>query len=205
MGRPPKFDIDDVLRRATNLLWDRGCDDVSTRDLEKALDLRAPAIYRRFRNKDDLVAHCLHFYIDTVITRRIQRTLDGADDPLEGLHDFFISTLDTEGDKIGLRGCLLATTAAQAFGKSPEGSAAVNRGWRLMYRAFRQQVERAQQNGQIDARHDPDAVAQALLMSLQGLLTLVRAGVTDLRPGIDVTLRAYGWRSIPSPDTDGGS
>ena len=41
---------------------------------------------------------------------------------------------------------------------------------------------------------DPEALSQALVMSLEGLLTLVRAGDTDLRPGIDMTFRLLGGR-----------
>ena len=45
---------------------------MSTRDLEQALDLRAPAIYRRFGNKDGLIAQCMEHYIKTVIRVRIK-------------------------------------------------------------------------------------------------------------------------------------
>ena len=73
-----------------------------------------------------------------------------------------------------------------------EVHAAIVRGQRLIEQAFRQQIERAQRAGQLAADLDPSAVSQALLMSLQGLLTLVRAGITDLQPGIDATFRLLG-------------
>ena len=199
MGRPTKLELEEVLKRATNLFWRQGCDAVTTRDLEVALDLRAPAIYRRFRSKDELLARCVEYYIDTIVAGRIRRKLDDAADPLKGLHEFFTSTLDPHGRERRLRGCLLANTATHADGQVPEVRAAIQRGWRLMHSAFRYQIIRAQRAAQIDADLDPEAVSQALLMSLQGLLTLIRAGAPDLQLGIDATFSLLGGRMASPP------
>lgn len=192
MGRPAKLELDEVMKRATNLFWEKGSDAVTTRDLEDTLDLRAPAIYRRFRSKDEFFARCVHYYVDNVIVGRLRWTFEDADDPMRALHQFFASTLEPHGREPRLRGCLLANTATHADGRSPEVHAAIVRGWHLIDSAFRNQIERAQRAGQLDAGLDPKAVSQALLMSLQGLLTLVRAGFTDLRPGIDATFSLLG-------------
>jgi len=176
------------------LFWARGSDAVSTRDLEEALDLRAPAIYRRFRSKHELLARCVDHYVDTVVDGRIRRFLRDADDPVDGLHEFFTSTLGPRGREPRLRGCLLANTAAHAEAHVPEIRDAIHRGWRRIDEAFQEQVARAQRTDRIDPDLDPAAVSQALVMSLEGLLTLVRAGATDLRPGIDVTFRLLAGR-----------
>ncbi len=202
MGRPPKLELDEVLKRTSNLLWQRGADAVSTRDLEAALDLRAPAIYRRFGSKDGLIAQTVAHYVDHIIVGRIERFLEADDDPLQGLHAFFTSTLSPYGREKQLRGCLLANTSTSATGQVPHVRAAIHRGWDLMIAAFRRQVERAQDGGQIDPDLDPEAVTLALLMSLQGLLTLVRAGGPDLRPGIDATFRILATDAHWNPPTD---
>lgn len=205
MGRPTKLALDEVLKRATNLFWLHGCDAVSTRDLEAALGLRAPAIYRRFRSKDELLARCVDHYVDTVIAGRIRRIFNDAADPLHGLQHFFTSTLEPHGRERRLRGCLLANTAAHAEAQVPEVRAAIHRGWRLLDSAFQDQIVRAQRAGQVGAHLDPKAVSQALLMSLQGLLTLVRAGATDLEPGIDATFGLLGGLPASSTYQDRGS
>jgi TetR/AcrR family transcriptional repressor of nem operon len=198
MGRPAKLEQDEVLKRATRLFWAKGSDALSTRDLEKALDLRAPAIYRRFPSKNDLLARCIDHYVDNVIVIRVRRYLESADDPLKGLHDFFTSTLQPYGCKPRLRGCLLANTAAHANGQVPEVRAAIFRGWGVIDTAFQQQIARAQRAGQIDSDLDPGALSQALVISLEGLLTIVRASDTDLRPGIDMIFRLLGGRAMTS-------
>lgn len=192
MGRPNKLELDEFLWRAMHLFWLRGSDAVSTRDLERALDLRAPAIYRRFRSKNELLARCVDHYVDRVVSTRVRRYLDDSDDPLQGLHAFFISALDPHPHEPGLRGCLLANTAAHADAHQPEIRDAIHRGWDVIDAAFQRQIERAQQAEQIDPELDPEAVGQALVMSLEGLLTLARASDTDLRPGIDATFRLLG-------------
>ena len=52
MGRRPKFTDDEVLDRAMTLLWSRGPAQVSVRDLEDALEMKAPSIYHRFGSMD---------------------------------------------------------------------------------------------------------------------------------------------------------
>lgn len=187
MGRPNKLELDEILWRATDLFWARGCETVTTRDLEAALGLRAPAIYRRFESKDQLLARCVDHYVDHVIVGRIQRKLDGSDDPMRGVEAFFTSVLEPHGREDRLRGCLLANTATQAAGRIPEVQAAIRRGWDLVDAGFRRNIVAGQRLGQLDPSLDPEAVSQALLISLQGLLTLARAGITDLRPGVATT------------------
>jgi TetR/AcrR family transcriptional repressor of nem operon len=192
MGRPQTLTDDQVLARATDLLWRKGVDAVSTRDLEAAIGLRAPALYRRFPNKHALLAAAIDFYVATVIAGRIERKLDRATDPLQGLHDFFTTTLDPHRGEERLRGCLLANSAAHADAQVPEVLEAIQRGWDMTCQAFQRQIVRAQAAGQLDPALDPLATSQLLQMSLQGLLTLVRAGRADLRPGIDLTFRLLG-------------
>lgn len=200
MGRPAKFELEEILGRATHLFWERGTDAVSTRDLEVALDLRAPAIYRRFPSKHALLARCVDHYVDTVIVGRV-RKLQAADDPVRGLQDYFLSTLEPHGREPHVRGCLLANTATQADGQVPEVHAAIHRGWQLVDAAFQAQIGRAQRAGQVDPTLATQAVSQSLLMSLLGLLTLARAGITDLRAGIDTT---FSLLRTPPPRDDGG-
>lgn len=201
MGRPAKLERDQVIKRAMLLFWEKGCDDVTTRDLEQALGLRAPSIYRRFSSKNELFAHCVQFYVDTVLETRIRTMSEDTDDPMRGLRWFFTSLVEPQGP---VRGCLMTNTATTADGQIPEVHEALLGGMQRVGKAFVEQIARAQQKGQLDASLDPEATSQALLMSLLGLLTLVRAGGADPRPGIDATLRLL--RRPPEPsDTQPGA
>jgi TetR/AcrR family transcriptional repressor of nem operon len=189
MGRPRKFDDDEVLDRAIDLFWRDGSAAVSIRDLETALELRAPSIYRRFESKDQLLARCLDRYVDQEVGGRIRDFLEESDDPLIGLRSFFTSVLRPHRDEQHLRGCLLTTTASHLESSTRETRQAVDQGFSAIEAAFRLQIERAMVIGQLDAGTDATATAKALLLSFQGLLVLARSGVSDLAANIDATFR----------------
>lgn len=200
MGRPTKIKMEELLERSMTLFWERGVDAVTTRDLEAELELRAPAIYRRFASKEALFARAVEHYVDTILVERIRTVFEGADDPVAALHAYFLAAIAPRDREDRLLGCLLVNTATHADGQIPEVRAALLRGLFLVNEAFTREVMRAQEAGRLDTALDPSAVSQALLMSLQGLLTLVRAGVTDLGPGIDATFRMVGGVPAAAPD-----
>lgn len=197
MPRPPKYDDSALLDRSYELLWRDGCDAVSIRDLERALDLKAPSIYRRFHSRDELVARSVDRYVERVVAGRIRRHLDGATDPVSGLHAFFTSALEPAPGESAPRGCLLTVTAGQAAVDDPAVRAAVDAGVGAVRAAFATRVAAAVDRGWTAPGADPDALTTVLLLAFQGLLVLARAGRGDLGPGIDQLLDACFPRRMP--------
>jgi AcrR family transcriptional regulator len=187
VSRPRKIDDTAVLDRATDLFWKHGSDAVSIRDLEIALDLKAPSIYRRFHSKEQLLVHCIDRYVDQQVGGRIRRFLDDSDDPLGGLRTFFTSVLRPHPGERRPRGCLLTATASHADAVTPDIRSALDRGFATIESALTEQVARAVAAGQLDARIDAVAVARSLAMSFQGLLVLARGGAGDLPARIAAT------------------
>ncbi len=187
MARPAKFEDVEVLDRATELFWRDGCDAVTIRDLEVALDLRAPSIYRRFTTKHHLIACCVQRYVDRVVRGRVDSILEASDDPVEGLRSFFTSVLEPFRDERGPRGCLLTVIAGQAAFHDPEIGASVRAGFEVLEAAFRVQLGRAQATGQLRDGIDVGALATGLLASFEGLLVLARSDADGLHAGIDAT------------------
>ena len=188
MGRPPKIDDLEILDRATALFWRDGCDAVTVRDLESALDLRAPAIYRRYATKNALIERCVQRYVDRVVGGRIRRHLENCDDPLEGLRSFFASALEPHPGEETSRGCLLTVTASQTAFKDPAIRSAVRVGMSRIRSGFRTQIERGRATGQFRADVSADVQATHLLLVFEGLLVLARSGSTDLMDSVDVSL-----------------
>jgi len=192
MARPQKLKPEEILDRATDLFWKKGADAVSTRDLESALDLKAPAIYRRFESKNLFLARSIDHYVKIIVRPRIVKILESSADPLDGLREFFFSMLEEHGEEPRLRGCLLTNTAAHQETGAPEVHAALHRGLGVIHGAFLKQIERAQVVGRISSQADAHALTQALFLSLQGLLTLARTGATGLEVGIETTFQLLG-------------
>lgn len=62
MGRPKKYDREDVLEKAMLLFWDRGFADTTIQDLEKATGVNKSGLYAEFSGKDDIFTSSLHHY-----------------------------------------------------------------------------------------------------------------------------------------------
>lgn len=191
MGRPRKLDDDELLDQAIDLFWRDGCDAVSIRDLEAALDIKAPSIYRRFPTRDDLVAACVDRYVEQIVRRRVDRYLTGAEDPVRGLRKFFTTTLAPHPGETISRGCLLTTTAGQHAGDASVVRSALQRGFDAIREGLRDALRRAQTQGLIAHHVDCDITAASLLLSFEGLLVLARNGAPDLRAAIDTTLAMH--------------
>lgn len=185
MARPQKFDDAQVLDRAMETFWLQGWSVTSIRDLEAALDLKAPSIYRRFGSKDDLERAALERYVDRVIEGRIARYLGVGDggldegecdgDPLSDVWAFVVSALDPGPAGEPLRGCLL-TVAALDLPHHPELRSVLADGLARIEAALRRAVERAARAGRLADGVDPAAASANLALAFQGLMVLARSG-----------------------------
>jgi len=189
MGRPAKTTDSDVLDITYALAWQRGCDDVTIRDLEIALDLRAPSIYRRFHSRDELLAAAIDRYVECVVDVRVHRYLENTRDPLRGIRRFFLSVADTRANLGVPRGCLLATTSQQSSYAIPAIRDAVDRGVAKVEEALRAALDRAADQGN-RFTSPPHNLARALLQNFLGVLLLVRCGHDHLKPSVTVMLDA---------------
>jgi AcrR family transcriptional regulator len=198
MGRPAKTTDSDVLDITYALAWQRGCDDVTIRDLEVALDLRAPSIYRRFHSRDELLAAAIDRYVECVVDVRVRRYLEGTGDPLRGIRRFFLTVIDAAAEPEMPRGCLLATTSQQSSYAIPVIRDAVDRGVVRVEDALCTALHRAEASGHRFASPHRD-LAQALLQSFLGLLLLVRCGQDHLKPSVTVVLDALLGPPTPTP------
>ncbi len=189
MGRPAKTGDSDVLDITYALAWQRGCDDVTIRDLEIALDLRAPSIYRRFRSRDELLAAAIDRYVECVVDVRVRRYLEAADDPLRGIRRFVLTATESAGNPATPHGCLLATTSQQSGYAVPVIRDAVDRGIVRVEDALCSALDRAGEAGHRFAAPSRD-LARALLQNFLGLLMLARCGYGNLEPSASVMLDA---------------
>ena len=185
MPRPIKYGDAEILDRASNLLWLAGPDCVTIRDLEAALDLKAPSLYRRFGAREGLVAQAIEHYVEQVVGGRVRHFLDRAEDPIAGLRAFFTSALEPLPGESGPRGCLLTVTAGQEDFENADVRTSVSAGLMTIEQGFRRALEQAQVCGQLRDDANLDALAALLLVSFEGLLVLARSGRAGLGAAIE--------------------
>ena len=189
MGQPAKTTDTKVLDITFDLVWQRGCDAVSMRDLEVALDIRAPSIYRRFHSRDQLLAAAIDRYVEKVVRPRIRRFLIDADDPLDGVRQYYLSNTDAKFQSLARRGCLLTSTSQQAAFQIPVIREAVTRGSNEMESALAAALNRAAAQGH-QFQCAADELALALIQSHVGFLAMTRSGRDGLDTAMAVTLDA---------------
>jgi TetR/AcrR family transcriptional repressor of nem operon len=183
MARPPKFDDDEILDRAMATFWQRGWSQTSIRDLEAALDLRAPSIYRRFGTKEGLGTAVVDHYVDRVVRRRVDKYLDGDGDPIDNITTFLERSVTQSGDGGRLWGCLLTTTSLDAGDADPTLVDALRRGLDTIEDGLRREVHRAAERGRLADGVEPEDATATLTLVMQGLMALARSGASpaDLR------------------------
>lgn len=189
MGQTAKTTDANVLDITFDLVWQHGCDAVSIRDLEVALDIRAPSIYRRFHSRDQLLAAAIDRYVEKVVRPRIQRFLIDAVDPLDGIRQYYLTSIDVKFQSGARRGCLLASTSQQTAFGVPVIREAVTRGSNEMESALVDALDRAAAQGH-RFQYATDELVGALTQSHIGLLVMMRSGRVGLESAMAVTLDA---------------
>jgi AcrR family transcriptional regulator len=76
MGRPKKFDRDDLLDKVALVFWENGFEGTTLRDLEQATGVNKSGLYSEFKNKEDLYLASLDRYISNLVA-----TSPLSDDP----------------------------------------------------------------------------------------------------------------------------
>lgn len=92
MGNTKKFNSNDVLQKAMELFWEKGYLATTTRDLQKATNLKPGSLYCSFKNKENLFAKSLNFYLEN-LRREFDLYLERFDNPLLSLKHFVIDTV----------------------------------------------------------------------------------------------------------------
>ena len=65
-GRPRSFDINEAVRKATLVFWDRGYEGTSVDDLTQAMEITTQSLYAAFGSKSELYKRALNWYQEEV-------------------------------------------------------------------------------------------------------------------------------------------
>lgn len=175
MGRNLSFNEKETLAKVANIFREKGYEATTVKDLEKVTGLTSGSLYNSFGGKESLFDIAIGYYNNNVVRNRISRFLDQADDPLAGLKDLFHSLLNELGGQEN--GCLLTNTAVEFNNRRRHITQELDTGFSLLEAAFKRQIIRCAEKGQISKHPSPQQAATRLLIFYQGILVLVRAGL----------------------------
>jgi TetR/AcrR family transcriptional repressor of nem operon len=173
MARPPGFDRDQVLERATEAFWARGYGDTSIGHLVEATRLQPGSLYAAFKSKQGLFLAALDHYAQHS-RENLQQTLDAAPDPVTGILTFFDDLAN--GGEAARRGCLLVNTVLEVGRSNPTVRARVASHLAAIEATFCAALEEARANGLLDRSKSPESLAKFLMAMIWGLRVLGGTG-----------------------------
>ena len=176
MPRPRKFDESDVVAAARDEFWDRGYAATSVDDLTTATGLGKGSLYGAFGDKHSLFLRALDDYIGTSLdTVRTQLR-----DPDYSAYDRLVRHIREQVKALaadtGLRGCMMAKSAAELSGTDDAVERAVERAYTTWWGELVDTIKEAQRDGAIDRMQNPRALATTLLAFMRGQEALHKAG-----------------------------
>jgi TetR/AcrR family transcriptional repressor of nem operon len=177
-GRPLEYDPDQALDAAMQVFWSRGYEATSLRDLLDAMGLSKSSLYQGFGGKKELFLRCVNRYCEG-ISSRLRGLLDDAGSGVAFIEEVLLIAAAEARKTDGRRGCLLMNTATEFAQRDPEIAARVTSGFEGLRGVLKAAILRGQQEGDITAEVDAEALASYLISSLGGIKTVVKGGAGE--------------------------
>ena len=190
VGRPREFELDDAVRKAMGVFWDRGYHDASLPDLLEGMELSRGSFYKAFVDKRGVYLRALDVYIEDAI-RKLGEILHANPSPKAAIREAFSRQVEESSGKEGLRGCFVVLSAVEMLPADDEVSARISRLFRRLQDLYAAAIIRAQALGEIDPGLDGRTLARFLVCQIQGMRVLGKAGADRdaTRAMVDFALR----------------
>jgi TetR/AcrR family transcriptional regulator, transcriptional repressor for nem operon len=175
VGRPREFDLDEAVRRAMQIFWDRGFHDASLPDLLAGMQLSKGSFYKAFGDKKSVFLRALEFYTDDGV-RNVQEVLRSAPSPKAAIRNALVRYADLSSGKKGVRGCFGVLTAAEMLPGDPDIAEVIKRLFSRLQALFAATIAKGQAAGEIANRSDPEVIAHFIVSHAQGMRVLGKVG-----------------------------
>lgn len=159
MGRPKKFNREEVLEKAMPLFWKQGFASTCLQDLEKATGVNKSGLYSEFKDKEDLfLASLKHYYANN------SRKLTLSTEPL-GWHNIenFLKLNSQPCSVSGGRGCFGVNSMPELEQLPEEALALVNESRLNLKRQLTKNIAAEKTNA------PPESIAELLATFISGM------------------------------------
>lgn len=187
LGRPREFDEREVLERALETFWSQGYDGTSIQDLVKATGLAKASLYGAFGDKEQIYERVLEHY-----ATRAEGASPAPDPSLPlraSLEQLLFGWINLTCPKAGPRGCFLVLAGTQGS-ESPLARDALVASLKKSEKLLADTLRGGQERGELAADRDVGSLARMLVVYVQGIATVARAGWGQerLRASVDEVL-----------------
>lgn len=175
VGRPREFELDDAVRKAMGVFWDRGYHDASLPDLLEGMELSRGSFYKAFVDKRGVYLLALDVYVDDAV-RKTGEILHSNPSPKAAIKEAFSRQVEESSGREGLRGCFVVLSAVEMLPADEEVSTRIARLFRRLQNLYAAAIIRAQALGEIDPGLDERTLARFLVCQIQGMRVLGKTG-----------------------------
>jgi len=186
MARPVQFERDQVLDQAMHAFWDQGYCATSMSQLVHATGLNPGSIYAAFKSKEGIFLAALDHYGEASV-ERIRRSINSADNPLDGIRSYFRQLAATAADPGAKRSCFLVNTVLELANQNDKVQQRINHHFAAIEACFAEALTAAYDAGELPPDKDPAALAAFLIASIWGLRVLGATNPSTARADAVVT------------------
>lgn len=191
VGRPREFDLDEAVKRAMQVFWDRGYHDASLPDLLDGMKLSKGSFYKAFGDKKSVFLRALKLYTDDGV-RNVEEVLRSDPSPKAAIRNALIRYADLSSGSKGVRGCFAVLTAAEMLPGDPDIADLIKRLFARLQDLFAATVAKGQAAGEFTSDRDPKVVAHFIVSHAQGMRILGKVGSRrdEMLKNIDLLMEA---------------
>jgi TetR/AcrR family transcriptional repressor of nem operon len=177
---------DQLLTAGLETLHRRGFNATSVQDITDAAGAPKGSFYNHFESKEALALEALERYLENARPRRAILA-DARLPPLRRLRRYFERNVEAAVDAGLEPGCLLGNFGNELSSQSTPIRKRVDQAFSVWTDAVAAVIGRAQQEGAIESRLPPKALAEFVIQSWEG--ALLRAKVAKSRAPLDLFLK----------------
>jgi TetR/AcrR family transcriptional repressor of nem operon len=169
-----QYDRTELLDTAIELFRIHGYNGTSTAQLVDALGVNRKSMYAEFGSKQGLFEAALERYDEEHLSN-VLAPLEAEDAAADAIRGAFASYADEADGWVKGKGCLMCNTAVEAAALDPGAARFVEAYISRVTAAFRHALGNASASGELEPDVDLDHLAAFLMMSLIGVVALIRA------------------------------
>ncbi len=169
-----QYDRTELLDTAIELFRINGYNGTSTAQLVDALGVNRKSMYAEFGSKQGLFEAALERYDEEHLSN-VLAPLEAPDAAADAIRNAFASYANEADGWVKGKGCLMCNTAVEAAALDPGATKFVEAYIARVTAAFRHALGNARTNGELATDVDLDELAAFLMMSLIGVVALIRA------------------------------
>jgi AcrR family transcriptional regulator len=177
-GRPPAYDPQVALKKATDAFWRAGYSGTSLDAITAATGMNKPSLYAAFGDKHALYLAALERYWDDTISS-IRRIFSAGGTLANDLMQVYDDALNTYFSGPGrARGCFMVGTAVTEAVEDHEIRKGLLARFEALDREFEARFRSARDRGELKKNADPATLAALASATMQAIAMRARAGDT---------------------------